>query len=246
MADSPSIHYCLAEVKKAVGAVGKNQRNTVQNFNFRGVDAVVNAAAPALNEQGVITAPRLLDYTYDTVEVGRNKTAMAHVIVKVAYDFIGPSGDSVMAIVLAEAMDSGDKAVPKAMSVAYRIALLQVLNLPTDEPDPDESVYERSPRTAESANKPDMPSRPISANTPESATVPDFVNRAKSAKTVTELRTIYREAGAKGLLKSEFVVNEDSGEKILLETYIQNRNDAMTTKSGSGATARATRSSGAK
>jgi hypothetical protein len=41
-------------------------------------------------------------------------------------------------------MDSGDKAVPKAMSVAFRTALLQALALPTDEPDPDASTYERA------------------------------------------------------------------------------------------------------
>jgi hypothetical protein len=46
--------------------------------------------------------------------------------------------------VLGEAMDSGDKAVAKAMSVAFRIALLQALALPTDEPDPDSYSYERS------------------------------------------------------------------------------------------------------
>ncbi len=43
-------------------------------------------------------------------------------------------------------MDGGDKATAKAMSVAFRIALLQALALPTSEPDPDSSSYERSPR----------------------------------------------------------------------------------------------------
>src|SRR5690606_34079164 len=43
-----------------------------------------------------------------------------------------------------EAMDSGDKATSKAMSVAFRTALIQALALPTDEPDPAESTYQRS------------------------------------------------------------------------------------------------------
>ena len=42
-------------------------------------------------------------------------------------------------------MDGGDKATAKAMSVAFRIALLQALALPTSEPDPDSTSYERSP-----------------------------------------------------------------------------------------------------
>ena len=45
--------------------------------------------------------------------------------------------------VAAEAWDSGDKAAPKAMSVAFRTALLQALALPTDDPDPDSQSYER-------------------------------------------------------------------------------------------------------
>jgi hypothetical protein len=64
--------------------------------------------------------------------------------VKVTYTFIGANGDSIKATVVGEAMDAGDKATAKAMSVAFRTALLQALSLPTDEPDPDSSSYERS------------------------------------------------------------------------------------------------------
>jgi hypothetical protein len=69
---------------------------------------------------------------------------MGHVKVKVTYTFIGANGDSIKATVVGEAMDAGDKATAKAMSVAFRTALLQALSLPTDEPDPDSSSYERS------------------------------------------------------------------------------------------------------
>ena len=43
----------------------------------------------------------------------------------------------------AESWDTGDKAMPKAMSVAMRTALIQALALPTDEPDPDSFTYTR-------------------------------------------------------------------------------------------------------
>ena len=69
---------------------------------------------------------------------------MGHVKVKVSYTFIGAGGDAIKATVVGEAMDSGDKATAKAMSVAFRTALLQTLSLPTDEPDPDSQSYERS------------------------------------------------------------------------------------------------------
>lgn len=146
MSENPTIYAALASVMDEVQAVAKKDRNQAQGFNFRGIDAVVNAVGPALRKHKVIVVPQLLDKVYGTVEVGKNRTPMGHVTVTVKYTFYGPAGDSIEAIVVGEAMDSGDKAVAKAMSVAFRIALLQSLALPTDEPDPDSQSYERSPR----------------------------------------------------------------------------------------------------
>ena len=139
-----SIAQALNEVMKAVGGIAKKDRNQAQGFNFRGIDAVVNAVSPQLQKFGVIVVPTVEDYSYDTVEIGRNRTAMGHVKVKVTYTFIGANGDAIKTTVVGEAMDSGDKATAKAMSVAFRTALLQALCLPTDEADPDATTYERS------------------------------------------------------------------------------------------------------
>ena len=146
MSAAATIYELFAAVKKEVGPVGKDSTNQQQGYSYRGIDAVVNAAAAALDKYGVITIPILEAKDYSTVEVGRNRSQMAHVQVTVTYRFAGPAGDWFDARVPGEAMDSGDKATPKAMSVAYRIALLQTLNLPTDDPDPDSETYERSPR----------------------------------------------------------------------------------------------------
>lgn len=140
------IAQALNQVMKEVGAVAKKDKNQSQGFNFRGIDAVVNAVSPALQKHGVIVVPSVEDYEYSSVEIGKNRTVMGHVKVKVTYTFIGANGDAIKATVAGEAMDSGDKATAKAMSVAFRTALLQTLSLPTDEPDPDSQSYERSER----------------------------------------------------------------------------------------------------
>lgn len=137
----------LSSVMEDAGAVRKSERNTHQNFNFRGIDAVVNAVSPALRKHGVVVLPTVNECIYETVVVGQNKTAMGHIRLDVTYAFYAPDGSSVSARVSAESMDSGDKATAKAMSVAFRTALLQVLCLPTDDTDPDASTYERSPST---------------------------------------------------------------------------------------------------
>lgn len=139
-----TIAQSLVEVMKSVGAIAKKDKNTSQGFNFRGIDSVVNAVAPALQQWGVIVVPHVEDYQYESVEIGKNRTVMGHVKVKVTYTFIGSAGDAIGATVVGEAMDSGDKATAKAMSVAFRTALLQALCLPTDDIDPDAQSYERS------------------------------------------------------------------------------------------------------
>src|SRR5206468_8989777 len=71
-------------------------------------------------------------------------TAMDGVTAIVEYTITGPDGGTLTAAAAGQAADSGDKAVPKAMSVAFRTVLLQTLCIPTDDPDPDSQTHERS------------------------------------------------------------------------------------------------------
>lgn len=139
-----AIYGLMAQAATKVGHVGKGDRNNAQGFNFRGIDAVVNAVGPVFRELGIVVFPTLLSADYDTVTVGQKQSVMQQVHVKVAYTFTASDGSFFTATVAAESMDSGDKATAKAMSVAFRTCLLQTLCLPTDEPDPDSFSYERS------------------------------------------------------------------------------------------------------
>jgi hypothetical protein len=139
----------MLAVMQDVGAVRKGEKNAAQGFNFRGIDSVVNAVAPALKKNGVLVVPALQSVEYAQVEVGKNRTPMLQCRVIVQYVFAAEDGTTLAASVAAEALDSGDKATAKAMSVAFRTALLQALCLPTDEPDPDHDVYERAAQLPE-------------------------------------------------------------------------------------------------
>jgi hypothetical protein len=163
----------LSKVMDDAGAVHKNERNNHQQFNFRGIDAVVNAVSPALRKHGVVVIPTINSCDYETVEVGQNRSRMASVRVNVTYTFHAPDGSSVGATVSAESMDSGDKATAKAMSVAFRTALLQTLCLPTDDIDPDATTYERSSGAkAEPQSAPRLTNRPAPTNVEPIATTP--------------------------------------------------------------------------
>lgn len=142
-----TVFEAIANVMADVRAVGKADFNDEGRFRFRGIDAIVNAVGPALRVHGVVVVPKVKDVTYRTVELGEHRHKAPHVSVLVRYRWFGPDGDHVDCTVAGEAFDSGDKAVAKAMSVAWRIALLQTLTLPTDDPDPDAALYVRTPRT---------------------------------------------------------------------------------------------------
>jgi hypothetical protein len=166
----------LNKVMDDVGAVGKDGRNTHQNFDFRGIDAVVNATSPAFRKHGIVVVPTLNSIDYETVEVGQNRSRMASVRVNVTYTFHAPDGSNVSATVAAESMDSGDKATAKAMSVAFRIALLQTLCLPTTDIDPDAQSYERSP----------APAKPVQKSTPKTDDKPKRAELGSMARKKTD------------------------------------------------------------
>ena len=146
------IHEALAAVMADCTHVAKRDRNDHQRFMFRGIDAVVNAVGPILREHHVTVRPVVQHVSYDVVQTTTGKPATACRVI-VDYVFGAPDGSELTATVAAEAWDSGDKAAPKAMSVAFRTALLQTLALPTDEPDPDSHTYERQQVAEEAAPK---------------------------------------------------------------------------------------------
>jgi len=183
MAEKPTIVEALAAVMDEVQAVGKKNRNPEQGYLFRGIDAVINAVGPVFRKHGVVAVPAKSQASYRDVLTVKEKRSR-ECTVSVTYRFYGPAGDYIEAEVPGESMDFGDKGAAKAMSVAYRIALLQVLCIPTDEADPDAQAYER----AEPARPPQWEWDPIEQETLITA----WTAEIEDAKTLEELKDIGR------------------------------------------------------
>lgn len=155
----PSIVQALTEVRRLVGHVGKGETASMGRggtFQFRGIDAVVNAVAGPMAAVGVLVLPRVLNMDRQVVTTNSGQQMM-NVVVTTQFSFHGPAGDSLSVTTYGEAADSGDKAASKAQSVALRVALLQALMLPTDEPDPDLTHYERATPPPVQQNVPQGP-----------------------------------------------------------------------------------------
>lgn len=150
--DVPNIHDALHAVMEQVTAIGKGDKNDFHKFMFRGIDRVLDAVGPAFREHRIVPMPKLLKLESRDLTTDKGKQSR-EVTVTVTYTFHGPAGDSISCTVPGEAADTGDKAVSKAMSVAYRTALIQALAIPTGETDPDAQTTTRVDPLVEIKNK---------------------------------------------------------------------------------------------
>ncbi|ELY5800592.1 ERF family protein [Cronobacter sakazakii] len=147
------VYQAISAVAKEMAATGisKDRTNTQQNFKFRGIDQVYNALAPALVNHGLLILPRITDRTV-TERTTPKGTVLFYVVVKAEFDFVSTKDGSVHTVVTyGEAMDSGDKATNKAMSIAYKYAAFQAFCIPTEETaiDADVEVHHIKPADAD-------------------------------------------------------------------------------------------------
>lgn len=140
-----NVYEAIQGVMQEVGIIGKDQINEKQRFKYRGVDQVLNALQPALIHNGLHIRPRIIDHVREERE-GRQGGALIYSIITVDYHFTALDGSEVVATVIGEGMDSGDKATNKALSVAFKYACFQVFCIPTEEmKDPDADSPEVKP-----------------------------------------------------------------------------------------------------
>lgn len=137
------ITTAMVAAMRSIEAIAKSDQNKDQGFNFRGVDATINAVGPKLREHGIFLLPIAGEPVIDQYQTKRG-TLMNHVLLPVTFRFVAADGSYVEARTVGEASDAGDKVVSKAHSVALRIVLLEVFAIPTDDLDPDAESHERA------------------------------------------------------------------------------------------------------
>lgn len=136
-----------------IGAISKSSKNQSQGFMYRGIDAVMNALQPALIKNKVFVVPEVMEQTREE-RTNAKGTTLIYSIAKIKYHFYAEDGSSVEAVVIGEGMDSGDKSMNKAMSIAFKYACFQVLCIPTEEMvDPDAECHELAKKASNSNEK---------------------------------------------------------------------------------------------
>lgn len=174
-----AVYKAIAGVARDLSGVGiaKDSQNKQQGFAFRGIDAVYNALSPTLVKNGLVILPRIIDRTV-TERATKTGGVLFYVVVKAEFDFVATEDGSKHTVVTyGEAMDSGDKATNKAMSIAYKYAAFQAFCIPTEETasDPDAEIHQPASRSPDEI-------------------LADFTSQAGDCQSVKELQDIYKSA----------------------------------------------------
>lgn len=132
--EQKKVYGAIAAVMKDLAAIGiaKDQKNSQQGYNFRGIDAAYNALAPILSRHGLVILPRVTEREV-TERQTKNGGALFYTTVKMEFDLVSIEDGSKHTVgpMVGEAMDSGDKSSNKAMSAAYKYMAFQTFCIPT-------------------------------------------------------------------------------------------------------------------
>lgn len=135
------IHELIGKAMGKIGAIGKDSKNAQQGFMYRGIDAVYNALNPVMSELGLFIAPEVLDMKREE-RTNKNGTVLIYTALTIKYTVYAPDGSNISLTVVGEGMDTGDKSVNKAMSIAMKYAMFQLFFIATEDlKDPDAEVY---------------------------------------------------------------------------------------------------------
>ena len=134
----------MASILKETKAITKSEKNQQQGFKFRGIDNVMNELHELFAKNDVFILQEVQDFTVDAQPTAKGGT-LFYTRAKIKFRYMTTDGSSVETVNVGEAMDSGDKGMNKAMSIALKYSLLQMFLIPTKEPkDPDRDTLEET------------------------------------------------------------------------------------------------------
>lgn len=115
----------------AEAGIAKLGKNKDQGYNFRGIEAAMNAMAPILIKHKIVVVPTYPEHV-ETERETKSGGRIKFVKVRGSFTFAhAEDGSSVVSECWGEGMDVSDKATAKAQSVAFRTALFTTFVVPT-------------------------------------------------------------------------------------------------------------------
>ena len=141
---APAVYAAINAItaELATSGIEKRHRNEAEDYAYRSIDDVLDKLAPLIATNRLCILPRAIkrkvSERFD--EQGR---ALIHVTLKVVFSLVSVEDGSHHNVeAFGEALDGSDKATAKAMSAAYKSAMIQTFCIPVGNgPDADASTY---------------------------------------------------------------------------------------------------------
>jgi hypothetical protein len=124
-----NVVLALARVSRDLPSIGRDQKAPEEHggYAYRGIEQITANVAPLLAKHGVVFIPHV-----EAIEIRErmlNQAMCTDTILTVRYRICGPGGaqDFVEAVVIGIGRDGSDKGANKALTQAYKYALIQTL-----------------------------------------------------------------------------------------------------------------------
>lgn len=135
---APHVYKAINAISAILAREGipKRHANVLEGYEYRSIDDVLNAVAPLLSKHRLCVLPRVLERA--TVEWGTGVDRLLGITVRAAFDLVSANDGSTHTIeMFGEALDGSDKGTAKALSSAYKAAMVQTFCIPVAGDDPE-------------------------------------------------------------------------------------------------------------
>jgi hypothetical protein len=165
----------------AANGIAKNRTNEVDDYKYRSIDDVLDRLAPLLARHRLCVLPRALE-RHVSERADEQNRLLLHVALRVSFTLTSvEDGSSHIVEAYGEALDGGDKATAKAMSAAYKAAMVQTFCIPVcGVEDPDRA----SNRLSRQAHGPE----PVQGWAQWCLDIEDIVNLCESEQAISTVQ----------------------------------------------------------
>lgn len=127
MMATPGVYAAINAVtaELAQNGIAKTHTNAVDNYKYRSIDDVLDRLAPLLAKYRLCISPRVLEREAAERHDEADRS-LFHTVLRVAFELTSvDDGSKQIVEAFGEALDPSDKATAKAMSAAYKSAMVQ-------------------------------------------------------------------------------------------------------------------------
>ena len=142
----PNIYQRINTIMQEIGYVQKDKKNSFMNFRYVSHDAVTAALRPFFVSNGVVVTCDIVNHDVKEIATGKSdrpdRAYMTSVTAQVSFINIDNPDDRIVVHSIGQGIDKNDLGPGKAVSYAYKYALLKTLALETgDDPENDGTDY---------------------------------------------------------------------------------------------------------